>query len=454
VKLENAQNELNFARTQIVDCKESKLFLESFWSKMKVLKGEVTETNDNHMEAKEAFNMAMQELGKVTDEMKVQEETVAQVTALAGKAEGDIRALTTALNTVEINKMNVEKKLAATSAKLMEAKQALQKAQAADVAVKTLRDSISVIMLGMATYADDAVLGPLRAMGLQDDMNVDNIFPEPNELRMTSGKSTWDSVNDLHNLCNFRAMPVFTNVNVVDLTPLCSIGDVHERVEEVNEAVNDRIRSIKYHLETLKMLFQIYRTEAEMDEAEVSRRIAAGEPQGLYEIDHVFGSTSWYCYLSKWELMGGEFLRNYQRLGKVVEFLEDDIVKLTASSESLEITMSETVAATTLASNELQAAIKQNKIQSSLQVEAVNLLATMLNGANKMQSDLERLRKEMELAKEKYEVSKKDLMEAHREGTALMELFAQKEGTQDFVVGASGRLQQTNIRRPIRPCQA
>lgn len=438
--MEAKRQELQAAMHQHSECKDAREVLAGFQEQLKPLKEQIKVEFSKVLDAQDALGDAEDSLEDLHEEISTRsEETVAasQVMESDGQASREAREAFEKLVATElVMKLTVKK----TRGQLSTAHAKLNDALAAGKAVQEVKAMVSQTMLSMALHFREAVLVPMRNIGLDTDTVVGSYFSnDPREKESASAFKR--SVQGLDNYCETVAMPAFKAavLSKQDLTAglskLCQFGGVDAAVSSVDARVSQSIASVTKELEASQVLLDPYHAMKSMTR-EIAMRLVSeqGEPSGLHEIVSVFQETSYYrTYLSHWRANSkkGAFLKLIAKLDKVAKMLQDQKEQVTEDLKDILLKAADVKESRVAAAEKLKQAIAAKEIADVRHAEAVTLQKNQEDEARKATEQLDALRKLLEDAIRSYEVAQSQLETAFRQGTSMLQQLEELEGVGD-----------------------
>lgn len=115
-------------------------------------------------------------------------------------------------------------------------------------------------------------------------------------------------LKDFHETCTGPAMKAFEKIkHIVDLTPLCQVGEEDEIAQEEVDSVQNRINLLTEDLQNVQSWLNPFRG-THMTKGQEKEKVQSGEPEGLVHIQGVCSQGNFYTeYLAEWKWSQGKF---------------------------------------------------------------------------------------------------------------------------------------------------
>jgi len=306
----------------------------------------------------------------------------------------------------------------------------LQGAQAAANTLKLLKEAVSVSMMNMQLYFEEAVRAPVRKLGLGEDVNVDGFFPKSLTALPSAGamRAGIESLSTFCNLPETRRALASTKAKPEQVQALCDIGNVPEVEGNIDAAVQDRVDKLKESLRSVQSwVVDTYKGQKGFDKTKVDEGVAKGEPVGLREVIAVFSQTTYYRnYLQEWKLKG-KFLRLYNTLfaalAQAQAAQEQAATKLAAVKTQLQAAEQAQATAQTAVAQ----AIEAKQVAAGKEAEAQAALQTLSSGTQQLRVNLQALEAAFAEATRRYNAALAALSDTHREGVSLLQALEELE---------------------------
>jgi len=174
--------------------------------------------------------------------------------------------------------------------------EALQAADAASAAVSDFKDKLSTALTGLVDYYDEAVRQPLRTMGIREEVNIEDRFPQPSEtLAAENLRKGLAATKDFcgKNKGSLAKLPEI-EADGAKLTSICDAQNWDVVASEVDAAITEkRQRSIANLKNVQKKVKKYTGTVANKDQ---------GEVEGVWKAMAIYGDTEFSKnYLSGWK---------------------------------------------------------------------------------------------------------------------------------------------------------
>mmetsp|Transcript_11887 Transcript_11887/g.36683 ORF Transcript_11887/g.36683 Transcript_11887/m.36683 type:complete len:686 (-) Transcript_11887:113-2170(-) len=422
-QLQGKQKDLQYAMSEKSECETAKESLEGFMAQLEDLQKDIKVEFAKVQDAREALGEFEDQVFDLEDDLERQQGETAKAVRLAGEAGVKTQLAKAALEEVRKNEMSLKTQLKEAKNSLESAKAELEKAHQADIAVQQLRGLVSQTLLNMVAYVNEAVLEPVRRIGLGEDVEVNDRFAQGLEGLPTAGDFK-GSVTNLLGYCQETALPAFKLLQAgVKLAPICEVGPVEKVVPGVFSAVEVRAADVKKHLKSVQSWLDPYKGQKKMNKDEAKRLVLQGEPAGLREVVRIFGQTGYYSqYLKRWKKTAKpSFLDLYAKLGVKLAALATEIDDLKTKIAACERVLNRRNDRLKELAAELEKAVKAQMLEGQKQIQAENALKLVKEEYRKAESNVNELKKALNLAVQRYEASKDLLEKTHHKGTSMLE---------------------------------
>jgi len=415
-KLNEKQQELIAAKTDKQQCQRSQQTIESFHQYLDSLDQEINVRHKAVRKAEYDLDSAQWALTDLEDKLATQKQMVDDAQNLL---EGDATAVVEAkeaFTAVSKDMEQIIEQIGLAKDLLNKLREELSNMKKASEVILEIKKYVSTTTLKMGYFVDVAVREPVRQIGLDEKKNVWDFFSSEvsNEECATTFKN---QLTGFHQYCTGPAMAAFEHIkHIVDLTPLCNLGEKNEIEVEEDAAVQGRIKYLTRDLQNVQSWLDPFRG-THMTKAMEQEKIDSGEPEGLRRVMGVYGTSNFYTgYLIDWKINGGKFLGLLEQMKNQIQALETDIEE----EESLVTGLHDALEALTT---------EQQSAQGKLDV-ALAQHAETLNNKNELESKQQEMKKEMgemkntltdleaalALAMEEYQKARKKLVEEHTAG--------------------------------------
>jgi chromosome segregation ATPase len=296
IQLERAENEHK-------ECSESLTTIESLHTQFQAADAVLTKQKKKCFDAKRSLRMAKMQLAQKTKEWE--DATVVNEKAQAflkqakedealAKAERDSAQAT--LEAWQKHMAELMRKIEAQTRKVKDTFEALQAADRAATAVSDFKDKLATALTGLVDYYDEAVRQPLRSMGIREEVNIEDRFPQPSEttaadnLRIGLAATKEFCVNKRQSLAKLPEI----EADGAKLTAICEEQKWEEVASEVHAAITQRRTSSIANLKLVQQKVKPYTgTVANKDK---------GEVEGVWKAMAIYGDTDFSKnYLSGWK---------------------------------------------------------------------------------------------------------------------------------------------------------
>jgi len=414
------------AKQELSQCSHARETLLGFRAQFEELKSGVKTRFDALRAAEEALDDAQWELGELEDMLEKEEEAAAEaLTALEAAGAQAVKAKDS-FETLQQQEQALGQSVEASKASLQAGRQELEAAKNADRVVGELKNAVSVTLMKMNLFFDEAVLQPVRNIGITEDLDLSEYFIEDASQTAAAGVMR-NAVESLHTFCAAEAKDAFNAVkDKVDLSPLCEFDEVGAIDSDLNSAVTARMAQVKEQIEALKAWLNPYKDQKEITEEMLNQFLEAGEPKGLREIVGVYGQTEFYAYLKDWKA-GGKFLELIAKLKETVDSLDAALGKLKNDLEQLKEELQQTVDARKAAQEELERATKEEELAADKRAELEAKVKELQEQGAQMEKGIEDFEAQVAKAKEQYQAARDKLLAAHKEATSFVQFSEEQD---------------------------
>jgi len=198
-----------------------------------------------------------------------------------------------------------------------------------------IKKYVSATTLKMGYYVDMAVRDPVRSIGLVEETKVWDYFSE-DVSKDQCAEDFKVQLMDFHAYCTGPAMSAFEKIkHIVDLTPLCQVGDEDEIGQEEVASVQHRINLLTEDLRNVQSWLDPFRG-THMTKSQEKEKVGSGEPEGLRHIQGVFSQGNFYTgYLAEWKWSQGKFHGLLASVNNSVQELETKLATAVATDKDL-----------------------------------------------------------------------------------------------------------------------
>mmetsp|Transcript_92635 Transcript_92635/g.299700 ORF Transcript_92635/g.299700 Transcript_92635/m.299700 type:complete len:668 (+) Transcript_92635:94-2097(+) len=424
-KLLNMQQQLKYAIAEREECQNARDALMGFRIQLDGLQKDIKRQFERVQDAREDLAEYEETVYDIEEELTTMEEAVSDAIQTVSGTGTKVTVARKALNELKDKEKEARTRLSSTQDSFRVTNTLLGNANTVNDITSELKGLVSQTMLNMALYFDEAVREPLRNLGLDESMDVDDKFQE-SPASLPSATDFDESVGQLDSFCKKEALPAFAKVSgSVKLAPICNIGATSEVIGGVNEAVSARMESVKDTIKHVMSRLDPYKGTRALTEEEAKKKIEEGEPLGLREVMGDFGQTTYYRnYLKHWKATAKpSFLAIYAKLGDEIERLYKELEDLSQSITALEKALDEILAKLRQATTSLEEAITADEIAEDKKAKAEAAVAKQEEVLVRALDDLAALKKAAEDALKSYVAAKKLLEEVHQKGTSMVQAW-------------------------------
>mmetsp|Transcript_26030 Transcript_26030/g.78562 ORF Transcript_26030/g.78562 Transcript_26030/m.78562 type:complete len:668 (+) Transcript_26030:81-2084(+) len=424
-KLLDMQQQLKYAIAEREECQNARDALMGFRIQLDGLQKDIKRQFERVQDAREDLAEYEETVYDIEEELTAMEEAVAGAIQTVSGTGTKVTVARKALNELKDKEKEARTRLTSTQDSFKVTNNLLGNAHAVNEITGQLKGLVSQTMLNMALYFDEAVREPLRNLGLDESMDVDDKFQE-SPASLPSATDFDESVGQLDSFCKKEALPAFAKVSgSVKLAPICNIGATSEVIGGVNEAVSARMESVKDTIKHVKSWLDPYKGTKALTEEEAEQLVKQGEPLGLRQVMGDFGQTTYYKnYLKYWKVTAKPtFLDIYAKLGGEIEKLQKELDDLSQSITALNTALNEILAKLRQATTNLEGAIKADEIAVDKKDKAQAALQEQREVLSRASDRLAALKKAAEDALNSYIAAKKLLEEVHHKGTSMVQTW-------------------------------
>lgn len=175
-------------------------------------------------------------------------------------------------------------------------KEALDAADAASAAVSDFKDKLSTALSGLVDYYDEAVRQPLRSMGIREEVNMEDRFPDPSETE--AAKALHNGIEATKKFCaeNKGKLAKLPEIEAdgAKLTSICDAQNWDVVESEVQAVVTDKRQRSIANLKLVQQKVKKYTGSVANKDA--------GEVEGVWKAMAIYSDTEFSKnYLSGWK---------------------------------------------------------------------------------------------------------------------------------------------------------
>eukprot|EP00408_Alexandrium_pacificum_P039876 CAMPEP_0171278102 /NCGR_PEP_ID=MMETSP0790-20130122/64698_1 /TAXON_ID=2925 /ORGANISM="Alexandrium catenella, Strain OF101" /LENGTH=768 /DNA_ID=CAMNT_0011747253 /DNA_START=80 /DNA_END=2386 /DNA_ORIENTATION=- len=419
---EAAKNdELVQARSHISQCTKA-------WDGISLLRTHIVAMADNLDErftilqnAEMDLDDAMWELTDLEEHLKEEEQVLNDAIQDLAAAGVETGKASTHLQEVMAKEKDIRQRLQSMTGPLQQGRAQFEATKMADKTMVDLKTVVSATMVKMDLFAKSAVAEPLLKLGFDPDLALEGSqFFTADPVSTSAGGLLTSSVNDLLSYCSGTAMPAFAAVKeMVDLEPLCAVGETDDVMAGLNKAVLTRANNIKKNLLWVKSWLNPYRGNKKMTQERAAELVVLGEPKGFQEIVSVYHGTNFFKYLKDWRY-GGPHLELLAQLKKVTQKLDASVHQIEGEIASLKADLSDLTAAREKAVKVLDEMVAQQNFAQEAKDKAQSRVTALKESEARMANQLADLEEAVRKATAAYEEAKVKLVTAHDEGVSAL----------------------------------
>jgi len=231
-----------------------------------------------------------------------------------------------------------------------------------------------------------------------------------------------ESMTTLSVHCKEEALPAFSKISSIDLTPLCSFGD--GAAQSVVSMVATRKSEVKDELAKFKSWWKDFDVEVE-ETNEVTQPVLLDEVISAFPgpAEPTFSSV----YMVKWRTEG-PFLEAIEKLRMTIRDLKSKVAGVENKITGLADAYKNNIQLRLEARLKIQEALDQKKLAEEQEKEAADLLSKQQEEEKEQDSNVERLRAIADAALKEYKAALKAFDDVFIAGTKL-DLLQKKEET-------------------------
>jgi len=235
----------------------------------------------------------------------------------------------------------------------------------------------------------------------------DAVSPEEKD----SSEAFQTSMTALSMHCKDEALPAFSKISSIDLTPLCSFGG-DDAGQSVVSMVTTRKGEVKDELDKFKSWWKDF--EVSVDETnEVTQPVLLDEVMEAFP-EPTFSSE----YMVKWKTEG-PFLSAIEKLRMTIRDLNSEVEGVEEKIKGLADAYKNNIELRKQARSEIKAALKDQELAEEDVQKAADLLEAQEAEMKEQDSNVERLRKIARAALEEYRAALKAFDDVFIAGTKL-----------------------------------
>jgi len=436
-QLAGKKQELIAAKNREQQCQRSQQNIASFHEYLDSLDQEITVRHEAVRRAEYDLDSAQWALSELEEKLARQRDLSADAQTNLDSDELAVVDAKEALAAVIKNMDQVVEQISLAKTLLDKLREELANMKKASEVILEIKKYVSATTMKMGYYVDMAVRQPVREIGLVEETNVWDYFSE--EVSKEECSTTFKhQLTDFHQYCTGPAMAAFEQVkNIIDLTPLCKLGEKNEIEVEEDAAVQQRIKYLTEDLQEVQSWLDPFKG-THMTKDKEQEKVEAGEPEGLRHVQGVYSGIQFYTkYLTEWKFSKGKFPDLLAQLRDAIISLEADILEeesmMTGLHESLDALSTQQQNAQEL----LETALAQHASSLNKKNELENQKQALIDEVTSMKNMLKDLQAALALALEEYRKARTKLVEEHTSGKN--DVFALNELSERKLVGPPSR---------------
>jgi len=314
-----------------------------------------------------------------------------------------------------------------TDESLEKVQQGLSSAKNADKIIEQLKMAVEAIAEKMYLLFDRQALQPVREIGIHEGLNLDEYFhKDVNSLR--SAGVMRDAVGALDGFCKGEAKASFDAVKgMIDLSPLCQIGEPAEIKTGVVKAVDARVATVKETLTRVMSWMDPYKGQHTVTPEMLKDFQKKGEPIGLRKTVGVYDHSGFFSkYLKEWTVHG-DFLARIARLKAVIDELAMNVSNLKDRLAHFKAKLVEAMKVREAARDKLEQAVNAQGLAESSKEALQTKLREMNEQGVAMQKKIDEYERALADALKRYEEAQRNLVATYTEATSFLETLPDEE---------------------------
>merc|ERR1711920_392420 len=396
--------------TQESKCREGSEALKAFKMTLAPLEKAIQTTFDAWFKANRDLDEAEEVLEELMDEIEDSAESFHKMEAQLKAATENLDEAKAALTRVKASELFLKGRMKIAKKKLAEAKKEMEKNNDALKAAELIKEKVGGIIERLTGLYDFFVKEPIRNMMLDDPETLavfDAISPE----EKGASDAFQESMTSLSVHCKEEALPAFSKISSIDLTPLCNFGD--GAAQSVVSMVATRKKGeVKDELDKFKSWWKDF--EVSVDETnEVTQPVLLDEVMEAFP-EPTFSSE----YMVKWKTEG-PFLSAIEKLRMTIRDLNSEVEGVEEKIKGMGDAYKNNIELRKQARSEIKAALKDQELAEEDVQKAADLLEAQEAEMKEQDSNVERLRKIARAALEEYRAALKAFDDVFIAGTKL-----------------------------------
>eukprot|EP00418_Pyrodinium_bahamense_P015724 CAMPEP_0179124354 /NCGR_PEP_ID=MMETSP0796-20121207/58762_1 /TAXON_ID=73915 /ORGANISM="Pyrodinium bahamense, Strain pbaha01" /LENGTH=734 /DNA_ID=CAMNT_0020823013 /DNA_START=82 /DNA_END=2286 /DNA_ORIENTATION=- len=445
---------LEKAKQEEAECRQARETLGTFRAQMEELKKGVKVRFDDLRAAEEALDDAQWELADLEDLLAKEQDSAASALQALEKAGEEFEAARSAFEALQEQEAALGGQLNASKASLQAGRQELERAKSADRIVGDLKNLLSVTLMKMQLFFDEAVRQPVRSLGITEERALLGELFAADLSGLAAAGVMKTAVESLHTFCAVDAKEPFEAVkDKVDLSPLCEMGEVDAIDTDLTTAVATRVGTIVELLEEVRAWLNPFKDQKNMTNEKLKELHEAGEPSGLREIVSVYGETRFFSYLKDWKA-GGRFLKLIAQLGEAVESLGVALKNMQEDLDKLKEEIQKTMAARQEAQEALEKAAMAVQLAEDTKAEIDRKVKELEEQGVEMKNEIAELEAQVAEARRKFEAAKNLLLEEHQKSTSFLQFWEEEDEAVDALRSETSQAHEQMVRFRIQALQA
>merc|ERR1712217_89629 len=405
--------------TEESKCREGSEALKAFKMTLAPLEKAIQTTFDAWFKANRDLDEAEEVLEELMDEIEDSTESFHNMEEQLKAATANLDEAKAALTKVKASEFFLKGRMNIAKKKFADAKEEMEKNNDALKAAELIKEKVAGIIEKLTGVYDFFVKEPIRNMMLDDPETLavfDAISPE----EKGASEAFQESMTTLSVHCKEEALPAFSKISSIDLTPLCSFGD--GAAQSVVSMVATRKGEVKDELEKFKSWWKDFDVEVE-ETNEVTQPVLLDEVIAAFPgpAEPTFSSV----YMVKWKTEG-PFLKAIEELRMTIRDLKSEVAGVENKITGLADAYKNNIKMRLDARLKIQEALDQKKLAEEQEKEAADLLSKQQEEEKEQDSNVERLRAIADAALKEYKAALKAFDDVFIAGTKL-DLLQKKE---------------------------
>lgn len=304
-------------------------------------------------------------------------------------------------------------KIVEQAKKVRKTQEAVSRADAASAAVSDFKDKLSTALVGLVRYYDEAVRLPLRDMGIREEVEIEALFPSPEETN--AAQNLISSIDGTKDFCkerrkHFEQLADIEEESGTKLTAICDSQNW--------DAVPGEIRSVVDAKQTRAISNLKIAQQKVVSYAGPLADKATGEVEGVWKAMALFGDTDFSKnYLSGWRFAKDGTSKGSKEgfmmeLASALKKAREEAVKLWEEAKEAARKLQEEMENTVATITECEKFLKDMIEEYDAAVENTKKRKEETAEARKEEEEKKKKKEDAEAALEKVRIQKQSVEEA------------------------------------------